>query len=541
MTSPAIERYFVTVETPRGLRQIHYRRCGSGPAALLLHQSPQSSGEYEDLMQAWGDRFTVIAPDYPGFGMSDPFGDDGELELGLEDFAAVLVTFLDAIGVVSAPAYGFHTGAGMAVAMAAHSPAHISAVYANGYVIMTDEEIAAILAGYLPPFEKHWDGSHLLWTWTRNRDQVIFFPWFDRRAEARFRRTIPPPAELHKWALELLRADDHYRVGYRAAFRYPGDVPLRTLEVPAIITATATDMLGAYLPRITAPSPTVQHRVGGTMRENLDEAAAYFEQHPGSAVPPAPPTRPLPGQAWNTTMAFEHGYLRVRCCLEGDGLPVLLVHELGGACETVAAALDGLVGRRPVIALDLPGHGESAGLPDGETFLAACRIAINALLNHFGFARVCGLAVGEGAVVLVEYARHAGECIAALYLAGMPELSSEQGAELAANFAPDIEPVWHGGHLLEWWHVARNRTLFMPWYEQTETAVLDGDPRAGAEDVHTRTVALMKSAAVLAPAAADIYSYPLVGVLEELTLPVERAAAPLAASVLNFFTGVSDD
>ncbi len=536
-----IERHFATVDTQWGPKQIHYRRCGSGPAALLLHQSPQSSGEYEDLMREWSDRFTVIAPDYPGFGLSDPFGDDGELELGLDDFAAVLIAFLDEIGVAAAPAYGFHTGAGMAVAMADHSPAHITAVYANGYVIMTGEEIAAILRGYLPPFAKHWDGSHLLWLWTRNRDQLIFFPWFDRRAEARLRRTVPPPEVLQDWAMELLRADDHYRVGYRAAFRYPGDVPLRTLEVPAIITATATDVLGAFLPRITAPSPTVQHRVGGTMQDNLDEAAAYFQQHPGSAVPPAPATRPVAGRPWCTTVAFAHGYLRVRCCLEGSGMPVLLVHELGGACETVAATLEALAGQRPVIALDLPGHGESAGAPTGMPYLETCRAALTAVLDHFRIARACGLGTGEGATVLADYARHATDRLQALYLADAPDLTAAQAAELAANFAPDITPVWHGGHLLEWWHVARNRMLFLPWYEQTDAAALAGEPRADADDLHARTVALMKSAAVLAHAAADIYSYPLDGVCKQLTLPVARGAAPLPATVLDFFAGVSDD
>ena len=344
-----IERHFATVDTRWGVKQIHYRRRGSGPAALLLHQSPQSSGEYESLMEAWSDRFTVIAPDYPGFGLSDPLGDDGELELGLEDFAEVLVAFLDEIGIASAPAYGFHTGAGMAVAMADHSPAHISAVYANGYVILTEQEQADILAGYLPPFEKHWDGSHLLWIWTRNRDQLVFFPWFDRRAEARIHRSIPPPDVLHEWAMELLRADDHYRVGYRAAFRYPGDVPLRSLQVPAIITATETDVLGAYLPRITEPSEQVSARIGGTMEENLAEAAAYFQAHPGSDVPEAPATRPIADRLWYTTVRYTHGFIRVRCCLEGSSTgvpPLLLVHGLGGACETVAALQDEYVGTR---------------------------------------------------------------------------------------------------------------------------------------------------------------------------------------------------
>lgn len=484
-------------------------------------------------MRQWSDSFTVIAPDYPGFGMSDPFGEDGELELSLADFAEVLIAFMDEIGVATAPAYGFHTGAGMAVAMADHSPGHISAVYGNGYAILNEQEQADILSGYLPPFTRHWDGSHLIWVWTRNRDQLIFFPWFDRREQARINRSIPSPQVLQDWAMELLRADDHYRVGYRAAFTYPGAVPLRTLKVPAIITATTTDVLGAFLPRITEPADSVQARVGGSMQDNLHEAAAFFRAHPGSPVPAAPATRPVAGRAWNRSVPYEHGFVRVRCCLEGEGEPLLLVHEVGGACETLATVQDSFVGRRPVIALDLPGHGESDALPDGAGFLDACRAAISAALDACSVATVEAAGNAEGATVLVDYAVHEPQRIKKLLLGEVRELTEEQGAELAAKFAPAIELQWHGGHLLEYWHVARNRTLFWPWYEQTEAAAVPGDPHVGADEVHARTVALMKSAAVLRRAARELFTYPLVGVLDQLSMPVQRSAAPLAASLSN--------
>ncbi|MBT8423215.1 MAG: alpha/beta fold hydrolase [Gammaproteobacteria bacterium] len=536
-----IERQYATVDTRWGVKQIHYRRCGSGPAALLLHQSPQSSREYEALMHAWSDRFTVIAPDYPGFGNSDPLGEDGELELSLADFAEVLIAFLDAINVRSAPAYGFHTGAGMAVAMADCSPAHISAVYANGYCILTEQEQADILAGYLPPFEKHWDGSHLIWVSTRNRDQLIFFPWFDRREEARIERTIPPPEVLQDWAMELLRADDHYRVGYRAAFCYPGDVPLRTLQTPAIITATETDVLGAYLSRVTEPADAVTARIGGSMDDNLAEAADFFLRHPGSPVPPAPVTAPVAGRFWNRTVKYEHGCVRVRCRLDADSRPVLIVHEAAGACETVAALAAELGETRSVITLDLPGHGETDALPDGVSFMDACAAAISAVLDalYVDVADACGF--GEGALVLADFVRRHPGRLSGLYAAGLPELSAHEAAALAERFAPAIEPQWHGGHLLEYWHVARNRTLFSPWFEQTDAASLSGDPHTDADEIHQRALALMKSVAVLPRAARELFTYPLVGVAEVPDVPVQRAAAPLATDILDFFAGASDD
>jgi len=52
---------------------IAYREAGdpANPKLVLLHGFPSSSHQYRDLVRALADRFHVIAPDYPGFGLSD--------------------------------------------------------------------------------------------------------------------------------------------------------------------------------------------------------------------------------------------------------------------------------------------------------------------------------------------------------------------------------------------------------------------------------------------------------------------------------------
>jgi pimeloyl-ACP methyl ester carboxylesterase len=52
---------------------IAYREAGeaSSPKLVLLHGFPSSSHQYRDLIRSLSDRFHVIAPDYPGFGLSD--------------------------------------------------------------------------------------------------------------------------------------------------------------------------------------------------------------------------------------------------------------------------------------------------------------------------------------------------------------------------------------------------------------------------------------------------------------------------------------
>ena len=52
---------------------IFYREAGDpkSPKLVLLHGFPSSSHQYRDLIPALADKFHVISPDYPGFGLSD--------------------------------------------------------------------------------------------------------------------------------------------------------------------------------------------------------------------------------------------------------------------------------------------------------------------------------------------------------------------------------------------------------------------------------------------------------------------------------------
>ena len=75
-----------------------------------------------------------------------------------------------------------------------------------------------------------------------------------------------------------------------------------------------------------------------------------------------------------------------------------------------------------MIALDLPGHGESAALPEDETFLEACRAALAAVLDAFALDRVDAWGDGGGATVLADFARHQPARIRALSMTNAPEL-----------------------------------------------------------------------------------------------------------------------
>ena len=70
-----------------------YRMEGSGPALLLLHGIAGSSRTWRDVIPRLTDRFTVIAPDLMGHGLSEkPVGDYslGAFASGIRDLLEVL-------------------------------------------------------------------------------------------------------------------------------------------------------------------------------------------------------------------------------------------------------------------------------------------------------------------------------------------------------------------------------------------------------------------------------------------------------------------
>lgn len=119
MAEKKITRHFATIPTGRwGARQVHYH-VGKGPVVICFHQSPLSSNDMRATIERWKEHFTCIAPDTPGYGLSDPLG-VGHAEMS--DFADAAIEFMDAIGVEKAAVYGFHTGAMISVAVASAYP-----------------------------------------------------------------------------------------------------------------------------------------------------------------------------------------------------------------------------------------------------------------------------------------------------------------------------------------------------------------------------------------------------------------------------------
>ncbi len=78
---------------------IFYREAGpkDAPIVLLLHGYPSSSRMFEPLLPRLGKQYRLIAPDYPGFGLSQA-PDRSEYEYTFEHLAQTMCQFTDALG-----------------------------------------------------------------------------------------------------------------------------------------------------------------------------------------------------------------------------------------------------------------------------------------------------------------------------------------------------------------------------------------------------------------------------------------------------------
>jgi pimeloyl-ACP methyl ester carboxylesterase len=541
MTSTTIERAFLTLPG----RQVHYRRAGSGPPVVLLHQSPKSSEELIPLIEILAADFTVLAPDTPGYGLSDPIVPPDE-EVEIDVFADAVAEFFDGMGLARAGLYGLHTGAAIATRFAARYPDRVMALVANGTLIKTADERADFLANYLPRFTPSWDGAHLAWAWSRMREQMIFFPWHRRDPSSRV--CFPMTLEgLQVNTLALLEAGDNYRTAYGTAFSYRTEEDLADIVPPARFVCAQSDPLYPYLERFPTLPATAEIARVPDPQAGLQVTQRFFRDHVHGSPPATVPTADRPRRLGSSMVRLPSGRLHVRGNRDGTGRPVLILHEVGSSSRVHDVLAGGFIGRRPVLIPDLPGHGESdAPLPGGNGIVDTLAAALAELIEERAPDGVELIAIGDSAAIALALCEHAPRTIASLSLVNPAIVPADRIAEFEDNAVPSLCPDWGGGHLLTAWHCARDRDMFWPWFDKSAGAVLDQGLPAANPIVQQRVIDLFKAQAIHAelshaivkdPTADRARGCPVAGF--QFTSPDRPACPQLAAQLPLRALGVS--
>lgn len=490
-----ITRHYLYV----GDRRVHARRAGEGPPLVVLHSCPGSSASMEAVIGPLAQEHTVIALDNPGYGESA--GVDRALP-AIGDYALALAETLDVLGLERVDLFGFRTGAKIALDFALRRPGRVRRLALEGFAHYTPDETVAMFAHYTPDLTPRADGGHLLQTWAMWRDVQLWWPWFDRRPETRIDRPLAPPTVLHAQVVDFLRAGKDYWQGYHAAFRYPGPEALRRLSVPTLLFATATDPLRLHLPRLGALPAGITREVvpvdGNARLAAAERLLAFFRE---SDLPPAPsptPVRPALTVRRDYVQTGGGQVLVRRAGVEGPTL--VLLHDLPGAGAALEPVVAALAPERRVVAIDLPGAGDSAALP-GEPSLDAVASVLLEAIDGLGVERLDLYAVGLGAPAAVALAARLAGRVDRLLL-DRPRLDR---VDTIDREFPAIEPTTSGAHLIDLWCVWRDRQLWSPWYDRTPARALPL-PVPDAKTLHAGFMDVLKGALTtpaLARALAD--------------------------------------
>lgn len=200
--------------------QVHCVESGAGTGAplLLLHQTPRSVDEFAEVVPLLAATRRVIAVDTPGYGCSDRFAGRPTVA----DYAQAMRDVLDVLGIERVIVVGHHTGAVIAVEMAAAHPERVERVVMSGPVY-----VDAVGRDALRPLFKQWelaaDGTHLLDKWRKMSD------W------------LPRPALVQRLVVDLFRAGDQSEQGHFAVAEYRMEDRLPLVRCPALLLYCSDD------------------------------------------------------------------------------------------------------------------------------------------------------------------------------------------------------------------------------------------------------------------------------------------------------------
>lgn len=141
--------------------KLFYREAGDPalPTVLLLHGFPSASHMFRDLIPELAGQFHVVAPDLPGFGMTEQPARD-QFGYNFENITNVIDRFTEVLGLDKFAIYVFDYGAPVGFRIAVKHPERITAIVTqngNTYVEGVSEAFAPVQAYWNEPTQANRD------------------------------------------------------------------------------------------------------------------------------------------------------------------------------------------------------------------------------------------------------------------------------------------------------------------------------------------------------------------------------------------------
>jgi pimeloyl-ACP methyl ester carboxylesterase len=435
---------------------------------------------------ALSGHFTCILPDTPGFALSDKLA--GEV-LTVADLADAVAENLDAIGMPPCPVFGTHTGAAIALELAARHPGRVTGLVMDGVPIFGRRELDSLFDGYFAPLGADPLGGHLTRTWMRFRDQHTWFPWHSRRRDRMNEGDRPTPEEIHFWVSLFMASHATYAPAYRAAVFY-GDRAIeaaRAITCPAVFMASGDDMLHPHLERLPplGEGQTILRLPPRDVPAKMDALLACLRALPRAKAPRTGFNQSITDKGF---FYLDGAEIFARFTGLSYAPALFLLHdglETGAALEPLGKLLPGF----RCILPDLPGCGESGPPPPGSDVLSFAAASIAHIADALDLAQFWVLGLGCGASVASVLAGRGDPRLKAVVLDGTPL----PDPVLAAGLAPVFDLAPDGSHWVRTWLMLRDAEIYHPWFDGRYAARRPTQGNFDATYLHDRTVEVMKA------------------------------------------------
>ncbi|MEM1319559.1 MAG: alpha/beta hydrolase [Bacteroidota bacterium] len=357
-----MKKSFVSV----GRLQCHLRAGGRGPAIVLFHAAPFSSAQLLPLMQQLKNRFTLIAPDTPGYGLSDSLPQSAER---IEDYIPYFRQLFDQLNLSKFAIYGTAAGAQMALRYALEYPDQVSHLYLDNAGHFDDKQRADLLDNYFPDLNPTIGGSHLQSLWQIVKGHCQYFPWYAQQAAHKLSTPMPSAEVLHQRAIDYLQAGPDYARAYRLAFLHERAEHVQQLKVPTTIFNWADSPVRPYIQQLlnhdlpphvqicnTPAEETKRYKkMGEHIRQSSSSTLRYTLQ--------LPTKYPARGQRYCKSPV---GQLHALYDFWKKEEPLLILHAQGGSAALMKQNIQQWSQPRAVIAISKPGHGDSDPIAKGK-------------------------------------------------------------------------------------------------------------------------------------------------------------------------------
>ncbi len=464
-TIPIVRR-FVRVGNRR---HVHYRRAGSGPPIVLIHGTPGDSSSWNSQLQMMGRYFTCFAFDTPGFGRSDPLP---ESLMNVTDIGDSVAETMRALNLPKCPVLGSHTGAAVSVELASRNPNVVTGVVLDGLGLFNEKELKEWFDGYIVSVVPDKEGGHLTSMWTRFRDQSIWFPWQTKLPQHLMNRSPSPAERIHERLLIFYLCAKHYEPAYRSAvfYRNRGIKSVERLEVPAVIMSSPGDVLFSHLDRLPPlrANQTI-HRLGTDRAEKSAlELTSLQRFNSGSPAPKDELNLAGSDGVGKQFVDLPSGHVLVRYSGRASQPTVVLLHDAPGSALALEPLIESLGRHARVIAIDLPGCGESNPLSDQLPSIADYADAVESVCRQLGIKEAGFYGTGVGASVAIETkVRHPG-LVRRFALNGVLLPEPEERAAMKLNATPSIDIKDNGSHWYDTWMMLRDSLIWHPWYSRNQ-------------------------------------------------------------------------